>query len=494
MKSRFTMRYGANGLPKKKQEEPSLMNLPPSLMQHDRTPAAAPSDFYAEEASMYTITEDSREARSEVTSLAGTSLGGTERGDALSVNTPLSPVSDPLSISPQGQRPVLTNWNHVHQSQWAQETFDAYEVVDDEVDEEERYRKATVLTYAPQRTTSYMSSSAAAAHHIPALDEEIESTPSHSSEDDQSYLFERHGDRSIPMPMEGDGFLHERKRRRFCGSALTTTSLLVCVILAGVLIAITVPLTQRNSDGSRSQVTGLAANNNNNNDPTPDTGGDVVVTSSPTPVPTVSPTEAPTASPSVSPSSKPSSSPSQGPSSQPSPSPSAAPTKSFSPTPQPTIPGLIAGNPNLVHVYEGLATCPYNNMAETVDYTKPQYSAMWSLAVRNQYSSTPMTADELQERWALIILYTENDGNDWTDLTIKWLSTENGVEAPTCTWSGITCNVNDEVTEINLAGKGVTGEIPAELCCIPTLEAVDLSGNDGITGDIPPCLVSRLTV
>lgn len=160
------------------------------------------------------------------------------------------------------------------------------------------------------------------------------------------------------------------------------------------------------------------------------------------------------------------------------------------PIAEPPIPAFIKGSQYLEQVYTVLASCPYNDMTEVVDFSKPQYAAMWSLSFTLQYSSTSLSEDQMLERWGLLLLYLESNGRHWST-TNEWFDSVNGIETDKCTWSGVTCNADGEIAEIDLSGSGLTGTVPAELCCIPTLSWVDLSANT-LTGDIPLCLAGRI--
>jgi Leucine-rich repeat (LRR) protein len=53
-----------------------------------------------------------------------------------------------------------------------------------------------------------------------------------------------------------------------------------------------------------------------------------------------------------------------------------------------------------------------------------------------------------------------------------------------CFWKGVICNVLDEVTEIRLADKGITGSIATEVGLLSSLLHLDISNNK-VTGTIP---------
>ncbi|KAK1734014.1 leucine-rich repeat protein [Skeletonema marinoi] len=100
------------------------------------------------------------------------------------------------------------------------------------------------------------------------------------------------------------------------------------------------------------------------------------------------------------------------------------------------------------------------------------------------------------ERNALVDLYNSANGAEWTDRT-NWLDLDGDADeyASICKWKGVTCDdMNQHVTELNLANNGLSGRLSESIGNLPFVEVLDLSDND-IKGSIPAQigLLSNLT-
>ena len=84
---------------------------------------------------------------------------------------------------------------------------------------------------------------------------------------------------------------------------------------------------------------------------------------------------------------------------------------------------------------------------------------------------------------ALLALYNATDGPNWTNST-DWVSDTTSSCDP-CTWFGVVCNANNRVTELNIDGNGLIGQLPSEIGNFSFLERLNLSGND-LNSTLPP--------
>ncbi len=83
------------------------------------------------------------------------------------------------------------------------------------------------------------------------------------------------------------------------------------------------------------------------------------------------------------------------------------------------------------------------------------------------------------QRDALIALYNQTDGANWTRRT-NWSS-----YAPLDEWFGVTTDRSGQVTGIDLADNNLNGTIPSQLSKIAGLRSLNLSNNPRLTGTLP---------
>ena len=92
-------------------------------------------------------------------------------------------------------------------------------------------------------------------------------------------------------------------------------------------------------------------------------------------------------------------------------------------------------------------------------------------------SPTPFRSTAETDRETLVALYEATGGGNWNN-TDNWLT-----DAPLGDWHGVTTD-GDRVAELDLAGNGLSGEIPEVLWRLERLEKLYLEDNN-LAGEIP---------
>ena len=111
-----------------------------------------------------------------------------------------------------------------------------------------------------------------------------------------------------------------------------------------------------------------------------------------------------------------------------------------------------------------------------VNLTELRELSLWS----NQLTGTiPPEVAPAQDRAALVVLYLQTDGPNWTDNT-HWLSNE-----PLSEWHGVSTDEQGRVEELRLSANGLNGTVGAELGVLTRLTGLYLNDNE-LTGTIPP--------
>lgn len=94
------------------------------------------------------------------------------------------------------------------------------------------------------------------------------------------------------------------------------------------------------------------------------------------------------------------------------------------------------------------------------------------------YASSPIATAKDADRDALVALYEDTDGDNWTN-NRNWLS-----NASLDSWHGVTTDRNGRVVELNLSENELNGTIPSELGSLTYLVDLNLSQNQ-LRGTIP---------
>ena len=72
---------------------------------------------------------------------------------------------------------------------------------------------------------------------------------------------------------------------------------------------------------------------------------------------------------------------------------------------------------------------------------------------------------------ALRALYDATDGENWLDNS-NW-----DTSPAACTWYGVTCDMFNNVYELNLTGNGLNGVLPSEIGDFPSLYGLSIGNN-----------------
>lgn len=89
------------------------------------------------------------------------------------------------------------------------------------------------------------------------------------------------------------------------------------------------------------------------------------------------------------------------------------------------------------------------------------------------------------ERNALIDFYQQTNGDNWINtLTSQDVWEITNTASDPCTWHGISCNSNDNISEINLLNNNLTGVLANNLNTLTALETFTVA-NNSLSGTIP---------
>ena len=94
-------------------------------------------------------------------------------------------------------------------------------------------------------------------------------------------------------------------------------------------------------------------------------------------------------------------------------------------------------------------------------------------------TTTAPLAVQSQDRATLMDLYLGTRGGEWTN-NDGWAT-----DAAVGSWYGVTANEQSRVTAINLSENGLNGQLPEDLGSLAFLTALEVGGNDNLSGPIP---------
>ncbi|MYI97986.1 MAG: hypothetical protein F4075_13925, partial [Acidobacteria bacterium] len=100
-------------------------------------------------------------------------------------------------------------------------------------------------------------------------------------------------------------------------------------------------------------------------------------------------------------------------------------------------------------------------------------------ATSGPVSNSATVAVHSLDRATLMDLYIGTRGGEWTN-NGGW-----GTDEPVGSWYGVTANEQSRVTAINLSENGLNGQLPEDLGSLAFLTALEVGGNDNLSGPIP---------
>jgi Leucine-rich repeat (LRR) protein len=120
------------------------------------------------------------------------------------------------------------------------------------------------------------------------------------------------------------------------------------------------------------------------------------------------------------------------------------------------------------------------------DETSAESMALeWIATLDNLYLCS-YSADLLQ-RYILAAMYFSLGGDSWVACTVQECSGNTFLSAvPACTWNGVVCS-EDEVVELHLNARNITGILPEIIGLLTSLEVIAMDDNE-LSGPIPESL------
>jgi hypothetical protein len=112
-------------------------------------------------------------------------------------------------------------------------------------------------------------------------------------------------------------------------------------------------------------------------------------------------------------------------------------------------------------------TTVFPDFEENIDSCDPRNQALVWLASGDGQPNSPT----VRQRYSLALLFILFGGPDWK-VQLHWLSSNNE-----CSWFGVTCDNQNEITTLTLTRNNLTGSIPQETAFLTSLESLDLSDN-----------------
>jgi len=92
-----------------------------------------------------------------------------------------------------------------------------------------------------------------------------------------------------------------------------------------------------------------------------------------------------------------------------------------------------------------------------------------------------LSDDRLSQTYGAICFFYSTNGEQWDNLAKLWSEYDRDV----CDWVGITCDDKKNIIHLELANRGLSGDVPEEITRMRYLETINLNNNQDLNGEFP---------